>query len=46
MLVGNPIYEGLDHDQAILQVVKRLPTLKKVDGIMVTDGMRKAAEEV
>ena len=46
LLVGNPIYEGLDAEAAMLQVIKRLPDLKKVDGQMVTDGMRKAAEEV
>lgn len=47
LFVGNPIYDSLaDKGQAILQVLKRLPRLTKVDSILVTDQHREAAKAV
>ena len=36
LLAGNPIYEGLSKEEARLEVLRRLPHLKKIDGDLVT----------
>lgn len=36
LLIGNPIYEGLSKEDARLEVLRRLPHLKKLDGDLVT----------
>ena len=36
LLIGNPIYEGLSKEEARLEVLRRLPHLKKLDGDLVT----------
>ena len=43
LLIGNPFYEGLSKDERRIEVIKRLPQVTKVDGIMVTPGEREAA---
>lgn len=42
-LPGNPIYDGLAPEQQRVEVLKRLPQLTKIDGVMVTPGERTAA---
>ena len=45
LLTGNPIYDALpNRDQALLLVLRRLPRLTKVDGVLVTDQHREAAK--
>jgi dynein light chain 1 len=44
LLVGNPIYEGLEEEQQRLQVLRHLPNLTKIDGKMVTPAERAAAK--
>ena len=34
--MGNPIYEGLSKEDAKIEVLRRLPGLRKVDGEIVT----------
>jgi hypothetical protein len=36
LFVGNPIYEGLSKEEAKIEVLRRLPHVKKVDGEIVT----------
>ena len=43
LLVGNPIYEGLEEADARLEVLRHLPNLAKIDGRMVTPAERSAA---
>lgn len=43
LMVGNPIYEGLDRREAKLQVLKRVPQLMKIDGDIVKDAEREEA---
>ena len=43
LLVGNPIYEGLEEEDRRLQVLGHLPNLTKIDGRMVTPSERTAA---
>ena len=43
LLLGNPCYEGLTKEQRRVEVVKRLPKIKKLDGTLVTDTEREAA---
>ena len=44
LLLGNPCYEGLTKEQRRVEVVKRLPKIKKLDGTLVTDTEREAAQ--
>ena len=34
--MGNPIYEGLSREEARIEVLRRLPNVKKIDGAVVT----------
>lgn len=34
--MGNPIYEGLSKEEAKIEVLRRLPQVKKVDGEIIT----------
>ena len=43
LLIGNPVYEGLGKDERRLEVIKRLPQVTKIDGVMVTPSEREAA---
>lgn len=43
LLVGNPIYEGLTVEQRRIEVVRRLPKLKKLDAIVVSETEREIA---
>ena len=43
LLLGNPCYDGLSKEQRRVEVVKRLPKIKKLDGTLVTDTEREAA---
>lgn len=44
LFVGNPIYEGLSKEEAKIEVLHRLPQVKKVDGEIVTPAdLEKAA---
>lgn len=36
LMVGNPIYDGLSKEEARLEILRRLPSLKKIDGDLVT----------
>lgn len=36
LLVGNPVYEGLTKEQRRIEVIKRLPKLKKLDAVVVS----------
>lgn len=44
LFVGNPIYEGISTEEARIQVLKRIPNVKKIDGDMVSPDEREAAE--
>jgi hypothetical protein len=44
LLVGNPLYEGVDPAEARLNVIRRLPNIQKIDGVMVTGAERSAAK--
>lgn len=43
LLVGNPCYEGLGVPQRRIEVLRRLPKLKKLDGAMVGEDEREQA---
>ena len=43
LLVGNPMYEGLEPAQQRVEVLRRLPNLAKIDGSMVLQSERDAA---
>lgn len=43
LLVGNPLYEGMERAAARLQVLRRLPLLAKIDNELVLDSEREAA---
>ena len=43
LLVGNPMYEGLEPTEAKIEVLRRLPNLAKIDGAMVLQSERDAA---
>ncbi len=43
LLVGNPMYEGLTKEARRVEVIKRLPKLKKLDGQMVSEVEREYA---
>lgn len=43
LLVGNPLYEGLTKEQRRLEVIKRLPKLKKLDAIVISEVEREQA---
>jgi dynein light chain 1 len=36
LLVGNPIYDGMSKDEARVEILRRLPSIKKIDGDLVT----------
>ena len=38
LFVGNPMYEGLSKEEAKIEVLRRLPNVKKIDGELVTPG--------
>eukprot|EP01029_Cantina_marsupialis_P015696 TRINITY_DN34517_c1_g1_i1.p1 TRINITY_DN34517_c1_g1~~TRINITY_DN34517_c1_g1_i1.p1 ORF type:complete len:188 (-),score=56.35 TRINITY_DN34517_c1_g1_i1:165-728(-) len=44
LFVGNPIYEGMDPEDAMIEVIKKLPQVTKVDGKLVTPTMKEKAE--
>mmetsp|Transcript_38187 Transcript_38187/g.49421 ORF Transcript_38187/g.49421 Transcript_38187/m.49421 type:complete len:157 (-) Transcript_38187:37-507(-) len=44
LLVGNPIYEGMEENERRVEVLKHLPNLAKIDGSMVTPAERTAAK--
>jgi len=43
LLIGNPIYEGLEKPERRLNVIRRLPKLKKLDGTVIGDSEREVA---
>lgn len=43
LLIGNPMYEGLTKEQRRLEVIKRLPKLKKLDAIVISELEREQA---
>lgn len=43
LLIGNPMYDGLTVQQRRLEVIKRLPKLKKLDAIVVSEVEREQA---
>lgn len=43
LLIGNPCYEGLTKEQRRIEVLKRVPKIKKLDGVVVADTEREAA---
>merc|ERR1712224_223700 len=43
LLVGNPMYEGLEPTEAKIEVLRRLPNISKIDGAMVLQSERDAA---
>eukprot|EP00937_MAST-01D_sp_MAST-1D-sp2_P004420 g4420.t1 len=43
LFVGNPMYEGLDHAECRINVLKHLPMVQKIDGDMVKPAEREAA---
>ena len=43
LLLGNPCYEGITIEQARIEVVRRLPKLKKLDSHVVSETEREAA---
>ena len=46
LFLGNPIYGEKDKAEMKAQVVKRIPQIHNVDGILVNEEDRKAAEEL
>ena len=43
LFVGNPFYDGLTPEQQRVEVLKRLPQIAKIDGVMVTPSERAEA---
>ena len=43
LLVGNPCYDNLSKEQRRIEVLRRLPKIKKLDGVVVADTEREAA---
>ena len=46
LFFGNPMYDGLSHQEARLEVLKRLPNVAKIDGAMVLQSDRDQANGV
>ena len=46
LFIGNPIYGDKEKAEMKPQVVKRIPQIHNVDGILVNEEDRKAAEEL
>jgi dynein light chain 1 len=46
LLIGNPIYDGLDEKRRRLMVLKVLPGLKKIDGVMVLSSEQEEAKTI
>ena len=46
LFVGNPIYGDKEKAEMKSQVVRKIPQIHNVDGILVTEEDRKAAEEL
>jgi dynein light chain 1, axonemal len=46
LLVGNPIYEGYTKDDVKPQVIRRVNQIDVLDGTIVSDQVRKLAEEM
>jgi dynein light chain 1 len=45
LMLGNPIYEGMSKDEVKPLVVQRVPQLETLDGLIITNAVRHAAEE-
>ena len=45
LFIGNPVYAGLEKDEAIPKVVKKIPQIETVDSKLITAAIRQAAEE-
>ena len=43
LLISNPIYDNMTTEQQRVEVLKHLPNLQKIDGIVVTPAEREAA---
>lgn len=43
LLVGNPMYDNMSKEQSRVEVLRRLPKLKKLDGKMITEQEMEAA---
>ena len=43
LFIGNPIYDQLSTEQSRIEVLKRLPNLAKIDGVVVSPGERETA---
>mmetsp|Transcript_25391 Transcript_25391/g.28184 ORF Transcript_25391/g.28184 Transcript_25391/m.28184 type:complete len:131 (+) Transcript_25391:198-590(+) len=46
LFLGNPIYGEKEKDEMKASVVKRIPQIHNVDGVLVSEEDRKAAEEL
>jgi len=46
LLIGNPMYEGLSKEQRRLEVIKRLPKLKKLDALVISEVEREQAQGI
>ena len=44
LLIGNPIYDSFSKDDRRVEVIRRLPKLKKLDGKMITEQEMEAAK--
>eukprot|EP01006_Ploeotia_vitrea_P006639 TRINITY_DN14208_c0_g1_i1.p1 TRINITY_DN14208_c0_g1~~TRINITY_DN14208_c0_g1_i1.p1 ORF type:complete len:229 (-),score=109.83 TRINITY_DN14208_c0_g1_i1:103-708(-) len=45
LLLGNPCYENLTPQECAVEVVRRLPNLKKLDGDMITAAIREMVSD-
>jgi hypothetical protein len=43
LLLGNPMYDDLSPKEARAEVIKRLPKLHKLDGVLITETERQEA---
>lgn len=44
LLVGNPIYEGMNKDEAKIKTLSKLPNLATVDGKIVDETLKEQAK--
>lgn len=46
LFVGNPIYDGMQREDAKFTVLKRIPKLKNVDGTIISESIREKIKEM
>lgn len=46
MMVRNPIYDGMQREDAKFTVLKRIPKLKNVDGTIISESIREKIKEM